>query len=328
MANTKEQVLRFLENSAGKHISGEKLAQSLGVSRNAIWKAVRSLRAEGFDIQAVTNRGYCLVKDADSLSAHRICSHLPESHPFHLVVRSVVGSTNTEGRRWAAQGAKEGTVIVAEEQTNGRGRVGKSFFSPPRTGLYLSIVLRPSIRADQAQFLTTMAAVACARAIESVTDQHAGIKWVNDIYCNDSKVAGILTEGSVDMESGLLEYAVLGVGINVREPEKGFPQEISERAGSLEGQLGFDVPRNLLAAAFLKEFWALYTELPNRNYYEEYRRRCFVLGSHVIVKRGNRRLRAKAVDLTKDFELVIELPDKTRAALPFGEISAPAPPNR
>lgn len=320
MATTKEQVLEFLENADGIHVSGEKLAAEIGVSRNAIWKAVKSLRAEGFDIQAVTNRGYRLVKDTDAPSASCIQHYLPEDHPFNIIVRSLLDSTNAECRRLAMRSAPEGTVVLADEQSHGRGRGGKSFFSPASTGLYLSIIVRPKIKANQSQYLTTMAAVACARAIEKVTARRASIKWVNDVFCDGRKVAGILTETAVSPDSDMLEFAVVGVGVNIRTPENGFPSSISGVAGALfETDCG--AIRNRLAAVFLNEFWSLYTELPECTFRKEYCDRCFILGSHVVVKRGDRRLRAKAVDLTENFELVIELPDHTRAALPFGEVS-------
>lgn len=321
MATTKEQVLEYLEQADGIHISGERLAQQIGVSRNAIWKAVKSLRAEGFDIQAVTNRGYCLVKDTDAPSVSCIQHYLPEQNPFSIIVRSIIDSTNAECRRLATHGAPEATVVLADEQSQGRGRGGKSFYSPASTGLYLSLILRPNIKANQSQYLTTMAAVACARAIEKVTARRASIKWVNDVFCDGRKVAGILTETAVVPNTDMLDFAVVGVGVNIRTPEDGFPGNISDVAGALY-ETNCGAIRNRLAAVFLEEFWSLYTQLPECTFRKEYCDRCFILGSHVVVKRGDRRLRAKAVDLTENFELVIELPDHTRAALPFGEVSS------
>ena len=196
---TKEQLLRLLEDNRERHVSGAAMAKAIGVSRNAVWKAVKALRAEGYAIDAVTNRGYALSQENDLLSPQGIERFLPDNRAFAVTVRKRVDSTNAEARRRALEGAAEGTVVVAEEQIAGKGRPGKTFFSPAATGLYLSIVLRPTLAADRGQFITCAAAVACAQAIEQVTGAESLIKWVNDIYCDGRKVAGILTEGVVDM---------------------------------------------------------------------------------------------------------------------------------
>lgn len=323
--NTKEQVLCLLERNRDRHVSGERLAEAIGVSRNAVWKAVRALRAEGYAIDAATNRGYRLSQDNDLLSPAGIERFLPEGHPFAITVRKRVDSTNAEARRRAFEGAPEGTVIVAEEQWAGRGRPGKRFFSPAGSGVYLSVVLKPRISADQGQLITCAAAVAGARAIERMTSQDALIKWVNDIYMDGRKVAGILTEGVVDMESGRFEHAVMGIGVNVRPPHTGFPSELAEVAGAIADK-GDGTMRNELAAAVLEEFWKLYTRLGERSFHEEYRRRCFLIGQPVVIARDGSRIRARAVDLTRDFKLVVELPDKTRLELPHGEASAAVRP--
>ena len=317
---TKDRLLRLLEDSRGRHVSGEKLAESIGVSRNAIWKAVGGLRAEGYVIDAVTNKGYALLQENDLLSPASIDRFLPEGHPFDIVVRKRIDSTNAEARRRALEGAPEGTVIVAEEQTAGKGRPGKSFFSPEGSGLYLSMVLRPTLMADRAQLLTCAAAVAGAQAIEQVTDRRALIKWVNDIYCDGRKVAGILTEGTVDMESGCLEHAVLGIGMNVKPPAEGFPEDIADTAGALYED-GAGMVRNQLAAAVLTRIWEAYEQLGSQELYDEYRERCFLLGQPLVVTQGTSRVRARAVDLTDDFRLVIEFPDKSRKTLPYGEVT-------
>ena len=301
---TKDQVLRMLEDQRDRQVSGARLAEELGVTRNAVWKAVEALRAEGYVIDAATNRGYRLAQENDLLSPASIERFLPDGHPFGITVRKRVDSTNAEARRRALEGAPEGAVVVAEEQTAGRGRLGKTFYSPAGAGVYLSVVLRPRLQADAAQYLTCAAAVSCAQAIEAVTGEEALIKWVNDIFCRGRKVAGILTEGVVDMESGRFEHAVLGMGVNVRVPASGFPSEIADVAGEM-----------------LARFWSLYENLPDRSFYDEYRRRCFLLGQPIVVTRNGSRVRARAVDLTEDFKLVVELPDKTRRELPHGEVS-------
>ena len=170
---TKELVLRMLECQRDRHVSGAWLAEELGVTRNAVWKAVEALRAEGYVVEAATNRGYRLAQENDLLSPASIERFLPDGHPFDITVRKSVDSTNAEARRRALEGAPEGVVVVAEEQTAGRGRLGKTFYSPAGAGVYLSVVLRPRLQADAAQYLTCAAAVACAQAIEAVTGAEA-----------------------------------------------------------------------------------------------------------------------------------------------------------
>ena len=230
---TKERVLRALEAREGAHVSGAQLARELGVTRNSVWKAVNALRREGYHIDATTNRGYALSHEDDLLSASGIRRFLPADAPLFPTVRKCLDSTNAEALRRAVDGAPEGTVIVAEEQTAGRGRRGRSFFSPAGTGIYLSILVRPALAAERAHLLTCSAAVAVAEAIEACAGVDASIKWVNDVYCRGKKVAGILTEGSFDLEGGVLQHAVVGIGVNVRPPHAGFPAEIAERAGAV-----------------------------------------------------------------------------------------------
>lgn len=318
--STKSQLLRILEENRNTYVSGEKLASHMGVSRNAVWKAVKALREDGYTITALTNKGYCLSQDNDLLSPASIEQFLPKEHPFDITVRKQLDSTNIEARARALEGAPEGTVVVAEEQTAGKGRPGKTFFSPASTGVYLSIVLYPSLQADRAHYLTTAAAVACAQAIEAVTNKPAAIKWVNDIFCEGRKVAGILTEGSVDMESGCFDYAILGIGVNVKPPKGGFPDEMADVAGTV-CSANADPLRSKLTAEILTRFWRLYEQVAEGAFYEEYRRRCFLIGEPLVITRRGQRIRARAVDLTKDFQLVIELPDKTRENLRYGEAS-------
>jgi len=237
-------------------LSGEEIAEKLSLSRTAVWKAVNSLRKDGYRIDAVQNKGYCLAIDTDILSAEGILKYLePVCSNLELTVLPVTDSTNNLLREMAAAGAPEGRCVIANSQTMGKGRLGRVFYSPADTGVYLSLLLRPGqCSAEQASKLTTMAAVAACEAIEDVSDEKASIKWVNDIYMNDRKVSGILTEASFDLESGYLEYAALGIGINIYPPKTGFPEEIKDIAGAV-----FRAPRNdgknRVAAAFLNHLW-------------------------------------------------------------------------
>ena len=313
----KDEIFELLCASRGAHISGEALADRLGVSRAAVWKAVRTLREEGCPIEGTTNRGYALPADYDLLTISVIEMTLTrEAAEFcELKLFSVIDSTNTALVAAGRKGAAEGTVYIAEEQTAGKGRMGRSFYSPRGTGLYISVLLRPSIPAKDALYITTMAAVAGSRAAEKAR-QHFGyealpvqIKWVNDLFIRDRKFVGILTEADYDVETGGLSQAVLGIGFDLCPPEGGWPEEIAASAGSLFEKKQPVGARALLAAFFLNEFYSLYTALPDHSFVAEYRARSLALGRKVEVLRDTEVLyTARAVDVDDACSLVV-LPD-------------------
>lgn len=312
---------QLLESNKSTFLSGEEIARRLGVSRNAVWKAIKALQADGYPIQAVPNRGYCLAAESDVLSASGIRQYLTgEAKELDLRVFDSVDSTNLVLRALANQGAPEGTVVVAASQTGGRGRKGRSFYSPQGTGVYVSILLKPKIAPDDATLITTTAAVAVCGAAEALSGKSASIKWVNDVFMDGKKICGILTEGSFDMESGQFEYAVLGAGVNVYEPAGGFPAEIRAIAGSV---LPASVPdgKNRMIAEYLNRFLPLYRHLGSAETNAEYRRRSFVLGQKVTVLAGDRANPARALDVDERCRLVVEYEDGRREALSSGEIS-------
>jgi len=266
-----DAVLDALEKNRGEYLSGEQLASSLGVSRNAVWKAIQKLEEAGHKIRAVPKRGYTLAPESDVLTVQSVSRFLDTDMPVYLQVQTEVTSTNTLLKAQAEQGAPEGTVLIAESQTAGKGRLGRHFTSPPGTGIYFSLLLRPHCTAEKSLFITTTAAVAVCEAIEQVTGLNPQIKWVNDVYLNEKKVCGILTEASVDFENGGLNWAVLGIGINIAVPEEGFPEEIRSIAGAI-----FDGPcpvemRSRISAAVISRFFALYKNLGSNAFIESYR---------------------------------------------------------
>ena len=209
--DTKQQLLAYLEAHRGEYLSGETLAQQLHISRAAVWKAMGALKDAGYSILAVRNRGYCLGTDQDKLSLSGLAANLDEyGMSCQPEIQDCVTSTNALVRERAAEGAPEGLVILANQQTAGRGRLGRDFYSPPDTGLYLSLLLRPrQMQPQHATRITTMAALAACEAIEAVTQQQPQIKWVNDIFLEGKKVCGILTEGSFNLETGQLDDVVV-----------------------------------------------------------------------------------------------------------------------
>lgn len=316
----KQKLYALLQAHKEQYLSGETLAAQLGVSRASVWKAVQALRAEGCEIHAVTNRGYCLSGCTDLLAADAITAALSPAAAqiLSVQVQNTVTSTNQIMRQQAADGAPEGTVLLAGTQTAGRGRLGRNFFSPADSGLYLSLLLRPDCPADRAVFITTTAAVAVCEAIEQLTGLAPGIKWVNDIFLSGKKICGILTEASLDLESSRLEYAVLGIGINVYAPTDGFPEGLETIAGALldARRDGF---RNQLAAAILSRFWERYAT--HETTLDAYRDRSLALGRQISVLRAGVACPAEAVDITPDCALRVRYPDGREEVLSSGEIS-------
>lgn len=228
-----------------------------------------------------------------------------------------VDSTNRLAKERAVQGAREGLVILADSQSAGRGRLGRSFCSPPGTGLYMSVLLRPQLPAQKALLITTAAAVAVCRAIERVSSRTAQIKWVNDVYCDGKKVCGILTEAAFDGDR--MAYAVLGIGINVNAPENGFSSEIQGIAGAVfdEG----DGDRALLAAAVLDAFFEEYAHLSEERFTDEYRARSCLVGKLIVVKAPTGDREATALGVDEQCRLLVRYEDGEEEALSSGDVS-------
>lgn len=319
----KEQVLLLLENERGNFLSGQEIAQQLSVTRASVWKAVKSLQKEGYAIEAVNNKGYTLEKAPDVLSPAYIEQKLgKENISLNVNVEKVVDSTNNVLKQYVANGEKGDMVLLAEEQSAGRGRRGRTFFSPEGTGLYMSLLLHPDTTPEEGTMLTTLTAVAAAKAIEKVSGEIVQIKWVNDVWMRGKKVAGILTEGSASMEEGKLEYAIVGIGINIYEPQGGFPAELKNIAGAVfENDISRENLRNRMAAEFITNFMKYYQSFPARDYLEEYRQRCFVISQRVQVITPAQSIQALVLGIDEACHLKVQYEDGTVEFLSSGEIS-------
>ena len=316
--STKNDVLAALM-SQSEAISGERLARKLGITRNSVWKGIQQLRRDGYEIEAVTNRGYRLVEAPDRVSVPGIAKWLnTQAFGAHMELHERLDSTNNRAKALAATGAPHGYLLIAESQSGGRGRFGRPFFSPEHSGVYISYVLRPELPAERAVMITSLAAVAVARAIEALADVDVKIKWVNDLYINGRKVCGILCEASMDFESGQLEYAVLGIGVNVAAMT--FPDELREIATSVENECGQPVSRSRLIAEISNQLETLYGELETGTFMAESRARSNVIGRDVLVQRGDERFEARALDIDDEGRLVIQT-DAGIARVGSGEIS-------
>ena len=312
----KRELITLLRS--GSYVSGAELGARLGVTRAAVSKAVAALKREGWQIESVPNRGHRLAAEPDRLTRAGVLAALGD-HPWAETVEvlDVVDSTNNLLKTRAASGAPAGCVAAADCQTGGRGRLGRRFDSAPGSGIYLSVLLRPACPPQALMTLTAQAAVAVRRAIRTVTGAEAGIKWVNDLVLGDRKICGILTEMSLEAESGLVSYAVVGVGVNCNRPADSFPPELREIAGSILSQTGKRVDRNALAAEMIRALSAL----PGLDWREAYRAACVNLGRPVqILAPGQAPRAGTALDVGPNAELLVQT-ETGLEAVQSGEVS-------
>lgn len=318
---SKEKIYELLHTSPGPYISGEELSRRLGISRAAVWKAISSLRRDGYVIEARSGLGYRLTFSPDALVEREIRRRLSVSCPG-LRCLEEIDSTNSYLKREALSGAPHGTVAVADSQTAGRGRMTRSFHSPPGKGVYLSILLRPNLPPQELLGITGMTAVAICNAVERTAGVRPGIKWTNDLVLSGRKICGILTEMAVETESGLTQYAVIGAGVNVGHTPEDFEPEVSRMATSL-AQEGCPVSRCALAAAMIEELFRLSDALGKDTapWVDAYRRRCVNIGKPVRLMHSGRETRGEALDIDGQFGLVVRLEDGRRTTVRTGEVS-------
>ena len=327
--SVKNNVLQILELNKGNNISGQELADKLCVSRTAVWKAIKSLKEEGYIINATPNKGYSLSIASDVISSEGIHSFLEKQYTnIPITVYKSLVSTNTQAKIEAMNNAINGTVIVAEEQTNGRGRFGRNFFSPPESGIYMSIILKPKLNIADSVLITTAASVAVCNAINKFTKQEPKIKWVNDIYINNKKVCGILTEAVTDFESGTIESVILGIGINVKTKEKEFPLELQNIAGSILHEDENFLTRNQIAAEVINQVFSICENLENREFLNIYKERSMILGENILYNKNNQWLKGFALDIDKYGGLIILNKNGEKETLHSGEISIKKSQNR
>lgn len=318
----KEKLLELFEQNRGTLISGSGIAKSLGVTRAAVNKSISALREQGYVIDATSRLGYVFSENNDIISPCGINKYLEENRK-NIIYLNEVDSTNTVLKEKAAEGAPEGTVIVTEMQTAGKGRRGKRFFSPKGCGVYFSILLRPRLKAADSVFITVAAAVAVRRAIKQLLCADTQIKWVNDVYWSNKKLCGILTEASMEIESGFLNYAVLGIGINIKPPENGYPEEFAFKTTNLS-EIAYPFPddfKNKLIAEVLTQFDRLYEALEQKDYIKEYKDASCILGRKIEILTGPYAGTAVAEDIDENANLVVRLPDGRKAVLNSGDVS-------
>ena len=307
---TKDEVFQLLAAST-EYVSGEALARTLGKSRAAVWKAVNALKKDGVKIDAVTNRGYRLSEENDILRADIIKAKLKNS--IEVIYYPSIDSTNTEAKRLINEGNQSRMLLVADEQTAGRGRQGKSFYSPARTGIYMSLVLHPMAHFSSVVSFTTAAAVAVCRAVETLTDKKPEIKWVNDVYLDGKKICGILTEAVSDFETQTVTSVIIGIGMNLHTVS--FPQEL-DNAASLHA----DVKRADFIAQIANELEAVLGSSYGE-FMDYYRSHSMIIGKQIHFIQSGIVTPATALAIDDTGGLLVETKEGKKITLRSGEIS-------
>mgnify|MGYP000792165868 CR=1 FL=1 len=300
-STTRQALLQALSAAEGAYISGQQLAQQLGVSRAAVHKAAAALTAQGYALEAASRRGYRL------LGGDPFCTEAVGPYPAPVQLYDTLESTNRTAKLLALEGAVHGTLVLAGGQTAGRGRLGRS-----TTEQYTPLP------AANAQTATIGAAVAVCRAVQTLCGLELAIKWVNDLYYRGKKVCGILTEAGTDLESGQLEWLVVGIGLNLTATAEDFPPELAAKAGSLYPGGPAPVSRAALAGAIGRELLAL---CPGFACLDEYRARCFVPGHWVTVCTGTETYAAQALSIDDTGRLVVQREGGRTEALRCGEVT-------
>lgn len=314
------KILKELKKTEG-YISGEELGEKLGVSRAAIWKSIQILKQKGYAIEAISNKGYYLLPEQDIYNDIEIKEALnTKLIGKQLYFYDEVDSTNNIIRKLAMEGEKEGTVVVAEIQTAGKGRRGKSWQSPKGTGIWFSILLRPNITPPETPLLTLLAGLAVCRAIRKHTNLKAEIKWPNDILISGKKICGILTELDAEMES--VHFVITGIGINVNI--ESFPKELQQTATSLKIEKGECISRKKILKAVIEEFEEIYLQYEKEcsflPFMKEYKSHCINIGKELKVL-SKQPFIARGIDITEQGELVVEKTTGERVTVLSGEVS-------
>ena len=315
-----KKILDILLN-ADDFISGQEISEKLGVSRQAVWKAINALKEKGYEIQSVTNRGYRLVSSPNYLNESSLKSLLHNKIiGKNLIVLDSVDSTNDYLKKLGNEGCENGTVVAAREQTKGKGRLGRTWQSKKDDGIAFSVLLRPNVAPSEVSAITPLAGLAVCKAIREYTKLDCVIKWPNDIIIGRKKLVGILTEMSAEFDA--VEYVITGIGINVDHTS--FPEEIAFKATSLLLETGRHIDKNEFLACVLEH---LENEFVKNNLeltptaLSEYTDLCATVGRSVTFQRGTRRISGMAVGVSEHGELKVMMSDGTISLVNSGEVT-------
>lgn len=317
-----DEILQVLRQNPHTFLSGEMISRRLKKSRTAIWKRIRHLRSLGYEIEASTRSGYRLIRSPDLLTPDEIKPYLKSrwlGKKIHYF--PCLDSTNTKAYELALKGAEEGEIVIAESQEKGKGRLGRTWFSPPYLNLYLSVILRPKIPPHQAPIITLMAAVATAKAIEKCSGLRPSIKWPNDLLLRGRKVAGLLNE--IQSEMDRVHFVILGIGVNLNLDQKNFPREIRSIATSIKREKGQAISRKEFLASLLhqlEEWYEIFLEKGNDPILNAWRKQSLIKGKPVKVTSFGETLSGVAVDVDSDGALLLRMEDGKQKRVLAGDV--------
>ncbi|MDD3224178.1 MAG: biotin--[acetyl-CoA-carboxylase] ligase [Clostridium sp.] len=318
----KEEILKLLKEGRNSFVSGTEISKKFGVTRTAIWKYINQLKNEGYNIESVSKRGYKLISSPDILTYGEIESNLDTNFiGRNILYFSSIDSTNEKAKEIAREEGNDGTVIISEEQTLGKGRRGRNFISPKGKGIWMSIILKPDIDPMKVSLLTQIAAAALNRALFTMKIE-SFIKWPNDTILNGKKVSGILTEMNCELTK--VNFVVLGIGINVNVDDSDFTDEVKAKATSLKIETGKKVSRKLLVALILNNFEKMYSDfLKGDNEYamDICKKKSVLIGKEIRVIKSSEIKNAKAINLSMDGSLEVKYEDGKLENLISGEVS-------
>lgn len=319
----KTRVIEVLKENRGEFVSGQLLSDELSVSRTSIWKYINALKEEGYDIESISRRGHRLLDCPDILTREEIAEYLnTKAIGKTICYFDHIESTNKTAKEIASGEGEHGTVVISEEQTEGRGRIGRSWSSPKKKGIWMSIIVRPDISPTDATKMTQIAAASVYSALGEM-DLETEIKWPNDIILNGKKVCGILTEMSSEMMQ--INYMVIGIGINVNQDIVDIPEDLREKATSLKIESGTTIDRKELVGKILNHFEYFYDDLVVRGDITEAleicRTKSILIGKRVRVIRRGETLEREAIGLTDEGELVVKDGDGNQSVVVSGEVS-------
>jgi len=319
----KAKILKLLKESGNDFLSGEKICEELGVSRAAIWKHIKLIKEERYEIEAISRKGYRIISSPDILTFEEIKDFLSTKYiGKNIIYYDSIGSTNSIAKKLAESGEKHGTVIISEEQTMGRGRLGRSWISPKYKGIWMSIILRPNVVTENISQITLIGAAAVQKAIMKMGIK-TSIKWPNDIVLNSRKVCGILTEMSGEIDH--INYLVMGIGINVNLEIEDIPQELKNVATSLKIEKNEYMDRKLLIANVLNNFEQLYNDFAQSGNISETieicRENSMLIGKEIQLINRGKVTKAKAIDISDSGELIIENYQGALEYIVSGEVS-------
>ncbi|MCY6485321.1 biotin--[acetyl-CoA-carboxylase] ligase [Clostridium aestuarii] len=319
----KRKIIDLLKKNENNFISGQKISDELGVSRAAIWKYINAIKEDGYEIESVSRKGYKLIATPDLLTYEEIKDNLSTKYIGRKIIYlDTVGSTNNKAKELAVEGAPEGTIIISEEQTTGRGRLGRNWVSPKYKGIWMSIILRPDINPINVPKITQIAAAAVTKASEDIGIE-VKIKWPNDIVLNNKKVCGILTEMSGELIR--VNHVIVGMGINVNIDSDDFIDEVKDKATSLKIETGRYIERKVLAAKIMNCFEELYEEFINEESIEKSikicREKSVLIGKEIRIIERQKEITAEAIDLSEDGKLIVKYEDGKIQEIISSEVS-------